>query len=500
MKRKLGSSFAVALAGQVLSNLQGLLVLPLVIKLAGTASYGAFVLINTTVVVALGLVGTLTTYRYRRSLVSADDAPTRRRLFEPQFTIQLIVLALLVALAASTDVEATAERWLEIAGLTFPALALMLVSTFVLRQVQDYYKYTHRFIAGSVLNGGRPVLLLAGFAAAALMVSSLSLGGLLTLYATATLALSLPFVPKMLSELGGVRLRLSGPRHAEDIRLGYPFAGELMLDFLLGFSDRWLICLFLTVADVGRYQPACILGGFVIGMVTLADAVLEPTLARMIDEGRRREAERLFDGFLGAFLMIGVAFAVGALMVGPSLLALITNREIGEAGLWVVPLVALGSIFYGVMRLAALIAYVVGRTRAILTANIIGAATTLTLNLAILPWIPDLWVPAAAMAIAYAAGGIYVVRALRPAWPLTVDWGSVVRYAASGLAMAALLWGLGFRPGLLFSGSSLALVAAVPAGAAAYFAALALMGGIGRKEVAFLALLFHGAPRAASPA
>ena len=500
MMNRLGFNLMVALAGQALSNLQGLLVLPLVIRLAGTASYGAFVLVNTTAVVALGLIGTLTTYRYRRGLVSVDERDRRRELFEPQLTIQLIFLALLLTLTAFGDVEAWSIRWLGIPALSGPALAAILVATFVLRQVQDYFKYTHRFLAGSVLTGARPILLFAAFCFAAITARSLSLNDLLLVYSATTLALALAFVPAMLAELGAVRLRLSASRHREDVRLGYPFAGELMLDFVLGFSDRYLICLFMTVADVGRYQPACILGGFVIGLVTLADAVLEPTLARMMDQGRRREAERLFEGYLHTFLMIAVAFALGALMVGPSLLALLTNDDIGEASRFVVPLVALGTIFYGLMRLAALVAYVVRQTRAVLTANLIGASVMVGLNLTILPWVPDLAVPAGAMAIAYALGAAHVMRALGGAWPLRADPLTVLRYTGAGLVMAVALWFLGFRPGTLFTGSTAILLGSVPLGAGVYFLALAAMGGFGRKEAAFIAALFRGSsalPRAA---
>ena len=83
---------------------------------------------------------------------------------------------------------------------------------------------------------------------------------------------------------------------------------------------------------------------------------------------------------------------------------------------------------------------------------------------------------------------------------IRIDWPAVLRYVAAGLVMAAVLWMVGLRPGQLFAGSTLALLSAVPLGAAAYFGALAAIGGFGRREVAFIASLFRGAPALPRPA
>lgn len=491
MKTGVGRAFAITFAGQALASLQGLIVLPIIIRLAGEANYGAFVVINNFVVVALGLLGTVTSYRYRRGLVSATGFDERQRLFEPQFTFQILALTALSAsiLLAGTELESV--LFAGTAHFASSLLIAMFAAQFVLRQVQDYFKYTHRFLPGSVVLGGRPFVFLMVLAGAAWLTRGLSLDALLILQVAATLSISVPFLPAMMREIGRARLRLPLAGLVDDARMGFPLAMELMIDFVLGFSDRYLICLFMTVADVGRYQPGYALGSLVIVIITLGDTVLVPALARLIDLDQRLEAERLFAGFLRLFLMLAVPIAVGALMVGPSLIAVLTNPEIGIASRWVVPLVAVGTIFYGIMRLASLIAYVLGRTRIILGANLIGAALNLALNLALLAALRDITIPAATTMIGYAAGAAYAAFALRAVWPLRIDWSAVQRFCAAGAAMAGGLWFIGYRPGALSAGTLLPLAAAILIAALGYFIVLSLLGGFGRREIAQIVALMR---------
>jgi O-antigen/teichoic acid export membrane protein len=490
MRKGVGRDFAIAFAGQAAASLQALIVLPLMIRLAGEANYGAFVLITSFAVIVLGLLGSLTSYRYRRGLVSASGEDERRQLFEPQFTFQVLAL---VVLSGCVALAATDLRMLFFGGAQFAAylLVAVLAAQFILRQVQDYFKYTRRFLPGSVVLAGRPLVFLAVLAVAAWLARGLSLDTLLILQVAATLGVSLPFLPTMIREIGRARPRLPLSRLVDDARMGFPLAAELMIDFVLGFGDRYLIVLFMTVADVGRYQPGYALGSLIIALVALADTVLVPTLARLIDLDQQAKAEELFAGFLRLFLMVAIPFAVGALMIGPSLIAMLTNQEIGLASRWVVPLVAVGTLFYGIMRLASLIAYVLGRTRIILGANLLGAALNLALNLALLPIFRDITVAAAATMASYAVGAAYAALALRSAWPMGIDRIAVLRFCAAGAAMAGLLWFLGYRPGAPLAGTILTLSAAILAAIIGYFLALSAFGGFGRREIAQIAALMR---------
>jgi O-antigen/teichoic acid export membrane protein len=216
---------------------------------------------------------------------------------------------------------------------------------------------------------------------------------------------------------------------------------------------------------------------------TLTDIILVPALSRLIDLGERAEAERLLAAFLRLFLMFALPFAVGALMMGPTILGLLASPEIGIASRWVAPLMAVASIFLGIMRLASLVAFVMGRTRTILGASLVGAGLNIALNVIVLAMIRDIAVPAASALVGYVAAAVYTVLALRPVWRIGFEWGAIARYCIAAAAMGIALRLLGYSPGTVEPVSPFVLAAVLPAGGIAYFAALAAIGGFGRREI-----------------
>ena len=127
-RNRLGIDFLVLLAGQAMMVLQGIIVLPFVIKLAGEATYGAYVLLLSLVGWLFSLLGCGIPYRYQRNLVSAASFEERRELFEPQFTFQIIVVAGISA--AAILVGARFETWL-FGGVTYFSVWLLVIYLFV---------------------------------------------------------------------------------------------------------------------------------------------------------------------------------------------------------------------------------------------------------------------------------------------------------------------------------------------------------------------------------
>jgi len=211
--------------------------------------------------------------------------------------------------------------------------------------------------------------------------------------------------------------------------------------------------------------------------------VLMPTLSRALDVGERDGAERIVAVLLRLLMMLTVPVVMGALMMGPSLIGLLANPEIGMASRWVTPLIALGAVCFGVVRVASLVAFVLGRTRTVLMGTAIGAAVKIVLCLLFLPMFRDLTIAAAATLAGYVFYGCYIIRVLRPVWRLSVDWGSLLRVVAASLAMGAVLWLLGYRPGEISGIGPAGLALGILAGAVSYFLSLAALGGIGRQDL-----------------
>ncbi len=420
--RGLGGNLALILAGQAVANLQGLIALPIVIRGAGAAVYGAYVLLLNVLFVLVAVMDTALTYGYKRRLVSATGATERRELVGAQAGAQLAALA---AVSAAFLLGAPAFERLMFAGAAefTPWLGVVLLASYAADTlVGGYFGFTGRFSPIALIGLAQPVVFLAALAAVAGAGGALTLDRLLELQILANAVPLAPFLAAMLREAGLPRLRLSLCALVADARVGLPLTLEFVGDLLLGFGDRYLICLFLSVAAVGQYQPAYQIASILLFLPRLSGPLLKPALFRMIDAGDSAGAERLLAVFLRLYLFAAIPFAAGALMTEPSLVALLTNADIARASRWVGPLVAAASIFYGATLLVSLAAYVLARTGAILHASLAGAAANLGLNLVFLPLLGDLAVPAVTTLIGYAASCLYGSRALRPLWRLRVSW------------------------------------------------------------------------------
>lgn len=485
----IGWALGLSFVSQLILQLQGLVLLPIVIPWMGEASYGAYVLVYVGLVQVFELTTTGITYSYSRKLVSAPTAGERRRLFEPQFSFQIIVLAvfsavLLLAFGKTIEVEGNVvvTTWL---------LVGLLAANLLCRQVLNYYRNTLRFVSYNLAWSGIPLLFLAMLLTAIAVGHAPSVDTLLALQTAAGIGVSLPFFWQMLREIGVPRFRLRPRLVVADFRVGLPVTIGMIIDFTLNFGDRYLILVFLSVADVGRYQPAYQLASFVIVLPRLIAMILTPLLARMVDLGDRAESEQLIATAMRLFIMIAVPFAVGMLMVGPSFLGRLTTVEMGIAGRWVLPIVAAAAAFYGLATLMESVGVALNRLRMVVRAGALGMCLNIGLNLAFLPLLRDIAVAAVTTLVGYAASAAYSSYLLRAHWRFQIEWVALLRFAAAASVMGGGLWGMGYRPATVAAISVLPLLGSIAAAVAIYFAILSGLGGLGRRELAQITSLMR---------
>lgn len=200
-------------------------------------------------------------------------------------------------------------------------------------------------------------------------------------------------------------------------------------------------------------------------------------ILRTDNRGERGAAERFLETFMKFFLMVALPFAVGTLMFGTPVVTLLTTPEIGAAGRWVPPLVAVGSIFYGIVLLMDPVALALGRNRA----SLAGYAA-LALNLILLPLFRNVHVAAMTTLVGYVVCCLWMWNLLRADWRLSVDKLALLRYPAS-VIMGLVLFVLGYDPTGGRPVDILPLVGGIIIGVVVYFAALGALGGVGRAEL-----------------
>ena len=131
---------------QIITIIGGMVVMPIVIKVAGPSMYGVFILISSAVVIILGLSSLGVNVMPRRYLPSAKNNKERGGLFYPQFYFQLFVL-----IAVSLLFLAFQERYefymaKEEFFLPSYVLIVYLFSYFLYSQSLDYLRYTSRLV------------------------------------------------------------------------------------------------------------------------------------------------------------------------------------------------------------------------------------------------------------------------------------------------------------------------------------------------------------------
>ena len=493
----MGRDLAFIVAGQVMVALQSLIAMPIIIRLAGPAIYGANALLASTVFLLFNLVRYGISYQYQRNLVSASTAAERRRLFEPQFAFQVVSTGIVCVIVLL--IHPVIENRLFDGSVHFSSWSLiaLLAATLLYNQVITYFQCTQHFLPASLAYGIRPYLYVTLLVVVAFVWKTLSLDALLAMATITLLCVSLPLMSLMLREIGLPRFRM--PLHAliASARLGWPLMIEMVVDFILSTSDRYLIAVFLSIAYVGEYQPAYTLATLPLFLQTISDPLLTPAVSRLIDQGARAEAENMIAVFVRLFLMFVIPFAVGALMIGPSILGLLATPAIGMAGRWVVPLVAVATGFFGIMRFASLVAFVLGRTRLMVAPIFVGASINVGLNLLLLPLLKDITVAGFTTLLGYVASAVYACMLLHGEWRVVIDFKSILRFCAGAAVMGGSLWLLGYSPGVVTGLGIPHLIAAVAIGVIVYFSVLWALGGFGRRELDQLgSLLRRRMPRA----
>lgn len=249
----------------------------------------------------------------------------------------------------------------------------------------------------------------------------------------------------------------------------WPLVANVLLGLTIYNSDLIFLRCFRDREAVGRYSAAYQLISFLINVAAAYSLSLLPALTRVAADRVRRNA--LYHDSAALMFALALPIAIGGSLIAPQIVELVYGGEFATSGpvlavlLWTLP--------FTVSKEVDLIALVVGgRERTVMRMTALAVAVNLCLNLLL---IPRYGMTGAAWStlITEAARAVFAAVCARSLeYPLT----GIARYwraAFAGLALAAAL----------YFASPQSLFVALPLGAATYAAALALVGGIGRRGV-----------------
>lgn len=436
------SKGSVLFVGHLLVSFAGLLVVPVIIRLSNVETLGVFSLFSAVLSFLYGISGFGVGFRARRYLPGLDDPVARSDLFYPQLFFQGFSLLILGSF--------TAFMWpymFSVIGngktdnsLGSGLIVIYLISQLLYAQFADYFRYTHRVRIFTIATSTTPFLALASMAVVYAIMQGLTINSVISCQAFAALSVGSALVVMAVREIG-VKLRF--PRFDafnRDIRLGFPLMLAYVIDVLLSSSDRFVIGGILSAKEVGFYVSAYSLGMLIMLLPRMLGVLLPPIIARHVDAGERQRAEVTIDQVARAYIVVSMTFAVGAAVLGKPILSLYATEEVAMVAWPIIPIVAVGAIFYGLMLIYANVLSVQLRTRDMFYATAIAAVLNVVLNLIFLPVFKHVLVAAVSTSTAYIIAWIMVRAKIRTCW--TMNFSATFLMRAS--VVAALSGGLAF--------------------------------------------------------
>jgi O-antigen/teichoic acid export membrane protein len=431
----------LVLSGHLLIYGQGVILMPIIIKTIGVQVYGGYSILITIVGLVMGISSLGVGFRRSRFLPSAPDPESRQALFYPQFFFQFASLMLL-SLALIWSFPAL-DRLLFKGDVTFSIGLVVpyLFFYFLYSQTTDYFRYTFRINFFNIATLSYACLNIAFILLLFSLAYKLTINVLFTVQIISAVLVALPLTLKMVREIGFTITLPKIPQLVKDIKLGFPLVLVYLVDFILNSSDRYVVTAFISITAVGYYNAAYAMGSFIVLLPKITGVVLPPLLSKAVDTANEAEARHMVNYTVKGFLMVAIPFVVGIAVMSKSLLTLLANAEVAANAFLVTPIVALGTLFYGLNIILSQVLFVRLKTKVIFKMNAIAAIFNLILNMLIFYFYPNILVAAVTTLLSYFGVFIFMQRAIAAEWPINYDLKVFIKSVIASLCMGmVLLW------------------------------------------------------------
>lgn len=474
---------ALLLVTNVLTAISGILILSMVTKSLSTTDYGIWVQMVVTaslmhLVVGLGLPGAMVRF------LAAEESATRLR--ESVYTVLAIVsvVAGVAALAFFVLAPHLAE-WLfdgraDIVRILAIVVFVECISSVLLHflRARQRVKLYSSFLLTQTL-------LLALFLAIAFLLGHGLVGATLAyLFSRAVVLLTLMF--KTVRDLGLGRPRLGSIKGYFDF--GLPMVPVNVSDWVLGFSDRYLLALLVGVVYVGYYNPGYSLAALILMLVTPLRFLLPAALSELFDKGRVEQVRSHLRYSLKYFLVLAIPASVGMGLLSRPLLLLLTTEEIAREGYLVTPVVALAMVLFGCQIIINQVLIIKKMTRTIGAVMTTSALLGIGANLVLIPRF-DVMGAAFSALVAFAFALIATTHFSMAQLPFHVDLTAIGKTVAGSVLMGVVMvlvipycdaWG------------HLGTFLAIFVGIGVYGASVLLLRTFSEREVLFFRSLVSG--------
>lgn len=461
----------------ILTSLSGIIFLPLITKTLGVHDYGIWTQFHVT----LSLIGTFTSLGLPYAMTRFLPAKTNKDEIQEEFysvfcLVSLVTLIASIILIVFADFIAGvlfegATNIVRITALIILASALTSPCFGLLRSFRQMKKYSIFTIANTYGQIGLiAYLVLNGYGILSMVLAVLAIA-LVTFFA-------LFFSIKR--QIGIKKPHFS--RIREYLNFSLPTIPGRLSSWIVGSSDRYVIGYFLGAASVGVYSASYSLGTVPLMAAGVLGFVLPPTLSRHYDEDRIDEVKTHLSYSLKYSLALAIPFVFGAALLAQPVLRLFSTAEVASAGYFVLPIIALSTLFSAAYVPIMHIIVLIKKTRITGAIWVVCALVNLSLNILVVPRLGILGAAITTL-IAYAlALGLTTYYSFKE-FKFPIDWHFIIKSLIASVIMSVAIWRISPQ-------ETSATILTVIAGSAIYGAVLLLLKGFRREEFRFFKELF----------
>jgi len=476
---------SVVLAGHILVYMKGLILMPIIIKTVGVTVYGGFVLLSSVLGIAFGISSFGAGFRARRFLPSTAEMATRRELFYPQFLFGLFSILFFSTVLILLDRQINIYIFKNEISYSVLIIPLFLVLYFLYSQGIDYFRYTSRVHYMTAATLSFPYIHIGLILLFFCCYHFISINVLVLSQTLSAFLIVIPCFWIIFREIGVKFSFYSVKNLISDIKIGFPLVLNFIVDFILAGSDRYFIAFYMTVSAVGYYNPGYVLGSLIIFIPRAMGTALPQLMSKAVDSKNEYEAQRMLDYALKTFLLLAIPFIFGSMVLGKPILTLLANSEVAENAYLITPIVALGTLFYGLNIILSNVLFVCMKTYAMFKMNLFASLFNLLANLIFLYFFRNIIVAALTTFLSYFLAFMYTNRIVKKeAWQVDFQPVVILKSTVAALFMAALLFSVSFKTGGVDSMATLA--GEVALGIVAYIGGVFTLGTFSKKELRFL--------------
>ncbi|MDP2637190.1 MAG: flippase [bacterium] len=461
---------------QILTNLRGIILLPVLAKSLGASEYGIWAQLSITVnflipLTSLGLPNALVRFLPG----SKGTADAREQVWSSVFFTLLVsaiggIALLLLAGPVQRVVQIPQPFLIFLAGLVVTQ-SLNTVFSGIVQAFQEAKKLSIFIVLSPILD--------IVFITLAVVLGKGLYGAVIAMLLAKLLIFSL-FLLLITQKIGFSFPRFS--RIKEYLNFSLPTVGGNLSYRVVQVGDQYLIGIFLGIAFVGYYAPAYSLA-LVLNMFTLpVGMILPPLLAKLFSENNIGEIKRYLGSTMKYLLLLIIPSTFGISILAKQLLEIFSTEEIARNASMVIPLVAASFLLFAAQGVFVQVLYLFKKTKSLGSIWFFAALINFGANIF---FIPKFGLLGAAfttlLAYIFVLAATWFVSSQHLRFP--VEWLALLKSVLASLAMSFAIF--------LFSPQGLAETGiAIVLGALLYGVLLFAFRGVGKKEIEFLVKLF----------